>query len=226
MNPGELLATTAGISRARDSWLLPAVLSTTGRCSGCDWLSRARWAIYRPHYREPGCSCRPLRHRRFQRGQSDFGGPGVCRRAGGGHASIRGCPEGALYAVGFGPFADADRPMAVLVGTLAVAAMATQNALVRLALPGAPSTSVMTTDITQLTVDLATLARGLGRPDDVAKARHRAGVTFPLRRRVRGGLRGRSRPRSLFRSVGVGATSRSRCDRRPTRRSSRVITGE
>jgi uncharacterized membrane protein YoaK (UPF0700 family) len=69
--------------------------------------------------------------------------------------------------------------MAVLVGTLAVAAMATQNALVRLALPGAPSTAVMTTDITQLTVDLATLARGLGRPDDVAKARHRAGVTFP-----------------------------------------------
>jgi hypothetical protein len=38
-------------------------------------------------------------------------------------------------AVGFGPFLNADRPMAVLVGMLAVAAMATQNALVRLALP-------------------------------------------------------------------------------------------
>jgi uncharacterized membrane protein YoaK (UPF0700 family) len=81
--------------------------------------------------------------------------------------------------VGFGPFADADRPMAVLVGMLAVAAMATQNALVRLALPDAPSTAVMTTNTTQLTIDLATLARGWGGPDDLARARHRAGVTWP-----------------------------------------------
>jgi uncharacterized membrane protein YoaK (UPF0700 family) len=61
---------------------------------------------------------------------------------------------------------------------LAVAAMATQNALVRLALPGVPSTAVMTTNATQLTVDLATLARGLEKPDDLARARHRVGVTF------------------------------------------------
>src|SRR4051794_34968801 len=46
----------------------------------------------------------------------------------------------------FGPLADADRPWALFVGMLAVAAMATQNALVRLALPGAPSTAVMTTN--------------------------------------------------------------------------------
>src|SRR5262249_56526241 len=57
--------------------------------------------------------------------------------------------------VGFGPFADADRPMAVLVGMLAVAAMATQNALVKLTLKDPPSTAVMTTNITQLTIDLA-----------------------------------------------------------------------
>ena len=50
----------------------------------------------------------------------------------------------------FGPFAEADRPMAVLVGMLGVAAMATQNALVKLALPGAPSTAVMTTNTTQV----------------------------------------------------------------------------
>ena len=81
--------------------------------------------------------------------------------------------------VGFGPFADPDRPMAVLVGMLGVAAMATQNALVKLALPGAPSTAVMTTNTTQLTVDLATLARGLGEPDDLSRARRRASVTFP-----------------------------------------------
>jgi uncharacterized membrane protein YoaK (UPF0700 family) len=80
--------------------------------------------------------------------------------------------------VGFGPFANADRPMAVLVGMLAVAAMATQSALVRLALPGAPSTAVMTTNITQLIVDLATLAWGRGKPDDLARAWRRAGVTL------------------------------------------------
>jgi len=79
----------------------------------------------------------------------------------------------------FGPFANADRPMAVFVGMLGVAAMATQNALVKLALPGAPSTAVMTTNTTQLTIDLATLVGARGEPDDLAKARHRAGVTFP-----------------------------------------------
>jgi uncharacterized membrane protein YoaK (UPF0700 family) len=78
-----------------------------------------------------------------------------------------------------GPFADADRPTAVLVGMLAVAAMATQNALVKLALTDAPSTAVMTTNITQLTIDLATLAWGRGGPDDLARARRRAGLTFP-----------------------------------------------
>lgn len=82
-------------------------------------------------------------------------------------------------AVGFGPITNADRPVAVLVGMLAVAAMATQNALLRLALPGAPSTAVMTTNITQLTVDLATLASGLGEPDEFARTRHRARVTSP-----------------------------------------------
>ena len=71
--------------------------------------------------------------------------------------------------VGFGPFADSERPMAVVVGMFGVAAMATQNALVKLALPGAPSTAVMTTNTTQLIVDLATLARGLGKPDDTNK---------------------------------------------------------
>ena len=81
---------------------------------------------------------------------------------------------------GFGPFADADRPMAVLVGMLAVAAMATQNALVKLALKDAPSTAVMTTNITQLTIDLATLARGRGDPDELARARRRASMTFPF----------------------------------------------
>jgi uncharacterized membrane protein YoaK (UPF0700 family) len=81
--------------------------------------------------------------------------------------------------VGFGPFAEADQPMAVLVGMLAVAAMATQNALVKLADKDAPPTAVMTTNLTQLAIDLATLARGRDGPDNLARARRRASLTFP-----------------------------------------------
>ncbi len=80
---------------------------------------------------------------------------------------------------GFGPFANADRPMAVLVGMLSVAAMATQNGLVRLALHDAPSTAVMSTNLAQLTIDPATLARARGGPDAFARARRRVGMTFP-----------------------------------------------
>jgi uncharacterized membrane protein YoaK (UPF0700 family) len=81
--------------------------------------------------------------------------------------------------VGFGPFDEADQPLAVLVGMLAVAAMATQNALVTLTFEDAPSTTVMTTNITQLTIDLATLVAGRDDPDDLARARRRARRTFP-----------------------------------------------
>jgi len=61
---------------------------------------------------------------------------------------------------------------------LGVSAMATQNVLGKLALKGAPSTAVMTTNITQLTVDLVTLARRRGNADELAKARRRARMTF------------------------------------------------
>src|SRR4029077_14818519 len=63
-------------------------------------------------------------------------------------------------------------------GMLGVAAMATQNVLVKLALKDAPSTAVMTTNITQLTVDLATIVRGREEPDELAHARRRASMTF------------------------------------------------
>jgi uncharacterized membrane protein YoaK (UPF0700 family) len=82
------------------------------------------------------------------------------------------------FGLGFGPFNNSDSPMAVLVGMLAVAAMATQNALAKLALVKAPSTAVMTTNTTQLIIDLATLARGGEVSDDLAKVRQRARVTF------------------------------------------------
>jgi uncharacterized membrane protein YoaK (UPF0700 family) len=80
--------------------------------------------------------------------------------------------------VGFGRFPDADSSIAVLAGMLGVAAMATQNVLVKLALKGAPSTAVMTTNITQLTIDVATLAGSRGNTDELAKVRSRARATF------------------------------------------------
>jgi uncharacterized membrane protein YoaK (UPF0700 family) len=80
---------------------------------------------------------------------------------------------------GFGPFGEADRPMALLVGMLAVAAMATQNVLVKVALRDAPPTAVMSTNIAQLFIDLAMLARGPGDSDELAQARRRARMTFP-----------------------------------------------
>jgi len=82
--------------------------------------------------------------------------------------------------VGFGRFPDADSSIAIVAGMLGVSAMATQNVLGRLALKGAPSTAVMTTNITQLTVDLVTLAsRRRGNADELATARRRARMTLP-----------------------------------------------
>jgi uncharacterized membrane protein YoaK (UPF0700 family) len=78
----------------------------------------------------------------------------------------------------FGPFRNADSPVAVLAGMLAVAAMATQNALVKLALVKSPSTAVMTTNTTQLIVDVAALVRRAEAPDKLGETRLRARVTF------------------------------------------------
>lgn len=79
---------------------------------------------------------------------------------------------------GFGPFPDPDSTMAVVVGMVGVAAMSTQNALVRLALPGAPATAVMTTNLTQATVDLAGLITGHVSPDSRDKVRQQADLTL------------------------------------------------
>jgi uncharacterized membrane protein YoaK (UPF0700 family) len=78
----------------------------------------------------------------------------------------------------FGPFRNADSPVAVLAGMLAVTAMATQNALVKLALVKSPSTAVMTTNTTQLIVDVAALVRRSEDPDKLGETRLRARVTF------------------------------------------------
>ncbi len=80
---------------------------------------------------------------------------------------------------GLGPFPNADAGPAVFTGMLGVAAMAIQNALIRLALPGSPATAAMTTNATQLAVDLATVIRATGDPDKLARARHRTGIILP-----------------------------------------------
>jgi uncharacterized membrane protein YoaK (UPF0700 family) len=80
--------------------------------------------------------------------------------------------------IAFGPFRNPDSGMAVLTGMVAVSAMAIQNALVKLALIGAPSTAVMTTNTTQLVVDLLAAWRKQRSPDELARATKRARVTF------------------------------------------------
>jgi uncharacterized membrane protein YoaK (UPF0700 family) len=81
------------------------------------------------------------------------------------------------FGLGFGPFDSSDSPVAVLAGMFAVAAMATQNALVKLALVKSPSTAVMTTNTTQLIVDVAALVRRAEDPDKLGETRLRARVT-------------------------------------------------
>src|SRR5262249_6899233 len=66
----------------------------------------------------------------------------------------------------------------IFAGTLGVSAMAVQNALVRISLVGAPSTAVMTTNITVFTMDVGEVL--LGRDATrAAKARARARHTWP-----------------------------------------------
>jgi uncharacterized membrane protein YoaK (UPF0700 family) len=57
--------------------------------------------------------------------------------------------------------------------------MATQNALVKLDLPGFPVTAVLTTNTVQPTSDLVTLICGNDPPGETAKARRRIRRAFP-----------------------------------------------
>lgn len=55
------------------------------------------------------------------------------------------------------PFRDANAPLAVLAALLGLSAMGVQSALVRLLMQGYASTNVMTTNTTQLAIDVAEL---------------------------------------------------------------------
>jgi uncharacterized membrane protein YoaK (UPF0700 family) len=188
----------ARLTRAGANWLLPAVLSTAaGAVDVIGFLAlgglftahiTGNVVILAAHYIIGGFSeigpllsvpvfIAVLATVKLASGALEKAGYGSRRALLLLHAALlAGCLALAAW---FGPFDDADRPMAVCVGMLGVAAMASQNALVKLALPGAPSTAVMTTNTTQLTIDVATLAGASGEPDALARARRRAVVTFP-----------------------------------------------
>jgi uncharacterized membrane protein YoaK (UPF0700 family) len=80
--------------------------------------------------------------------------------------------------VAAGPGVSASAPSLILAGMLGVSAMAVQNALVRISLVGAPSTAVLTTNITLLTTDIGEIFLGRD-PSLIAKARQRARRTWP-----------------------------------------------
>jgi uncharacterized membrane protein YoaK (UPF0700 family) len=83
-----------------------------------------------------------------------------------------------VLCVAAGPRIDPNATNAILAGMLGVSAMAVQNALVPIALKGAPSTAVMTSNVTRFAIDAGEVLLG-GDPADVAEARKRAARTLP-----------------------------------------------
>jgi uncharacterized membrane protein YoaK (UPF0700 family) len=74
--------------------------------------------------------------------------------------------------------ADPQGPEMILAGMLAVSGMAVQNALVRVSLADAPSTAVMTTNVSVFTMDVGEILLGRDQSGR-AKARVRARRTWP-----------------------------------------------
>jgi uncharacterized membrane protein YoaK (UPF0700 family) len=85
----------------------------------------------------------------------------------------------ALLCIAAGPRPDPNAPGAVTAGMLGVCALAVQNALVQISLPGVPPTAVLTTNITRFTIDLVEILVGRN-PEEVATARRRAKRTWPV----------------------------------------------
>jgi uncharacterized membrane protein YoaK (UPF0700 family) len=75
--------------------------------------------------------------------------------------------------IGIGSVADPNAAITIVAAMLGVSAMAVQNALVQLSLRGAPTTAVMTTNLTRLVLDLGDVWLGTN-PDGRAKAMARA----------------------------------------------------
>lgn len=77
-----------------------------------------------------------------------------------------------------GSHADPNTASTIFAGMLGVSAMAVQNALVRVSIRGAPSTAVMTTNITVFTIDVGEIWLGKD-AERTALARARAKHTWP-----------------------------------------------
>jgi uncharacterized membrane protein YoaK (UPF0700 family) len=84
-----------------------------------------------------------------------------------------------FFCVAAGPHIDPKATIAIVAGMLGVSAMAVQNALVHLSLKGAPTTAVMTTNVTRFAMDVGKMLFG-GDATDVAKSRDRAVRTLPV----------------------------------------------
>ncbi len=83
-----------------------------------------------------------------------------------------------VICVAAGPRIDPNTSSMIFAGMLGVSAMAVQNALVRVALTGAPSTAVMTTNVTAFTMDVGEVLLGRN-PSRAAEAGDRARTTWP-----------------------------------------------
>jgi len=81
---------------------------------------------------------------------------------------------GFVLAVRLGPFPDGDSWPALVTGMTLVAAMAVQNAVQRIHLPGAPPATLMTGNTTQAVIDAVDLLHGVG-DAQAATARARLG---------------------------------------------------
>jgi len=83
-----------------------------------------------------------------------------------------------ILGVAAGSRIDPKAPSAIIAGMLGVAAMAVQNALAQISLRGAPTTAVMTTNITRFVMDLGTVVLERD-PDAIVTARNRARHAWP-----------------------------------------------
>jgi uncharacterized membrane protein YoaK (UPF0700 family) len=100
--------------------------------------------------------------------------------------------------VAVGSHADPDAAVVVLAATLGVSAMAVQNALVQVSIRDAPSTAVMTTNLTRFLTDVVEVLLGHD-PSEVHAARRRAWHTWPA---IVGFAAGAALGAALFEAVG------------------------
>ena len=101
----------------------------------------------------------------------------LARLSAGGFETI-GLSGSSIICAAAGPGVDPNAAIATVAGMLAVSAMAVQNALVQVSLPGVPATAVITTNIARFTTDVGTILLG-ARRDEVVAARERADRLWP-----------------------------------------------